>query len=207
VSDARPAVPTIAIVPGRMEHARALAKLCDEELPWSRLRELGRPFLTVLHRHMITSRHTVCRVAERDGEVVGYIVGLVDPRGYQREFFLRYSIVAGLVALPRLLNPRRLAALLRGLRYFGEVAPDDPKEEFLSFAVSSRARGGGVGRALLDASLAALKERGVKHVRLGTVNPDNATAITFYERYGFRYLRTVPFYSDSKVAIYVYDLQ
>jgi hypothetical protein len=54
----------VTIRPARMAEAETLARLMSEAISWGRLSELGSGFVTLLHRHMIGSRHSVCYVAE-----------------------------------------------------------------------------------------------------------------------------------------------
>ncbi|GAA5117553.1 GNAT family N-acetyltransferase [Pseudonocardia adelaidensis] len=54
-----------------------------------------------------------------------------------------------------------------------------------SLAVSPRARGAGVGTALLGAVRAELERRGCRHWSI-SVAADNAAAVRLYERVGFR---------------------
>ena len=51
--------------------------------------------------------------------------------------------------------------------------------------VSASARGSGLGRAMLDAVVAAAVERGCKRIELDT-GEDNAAALALYESAGFR---------------------
>jgi ribosomal protein S18 acetylase RimI-like enzyme len=55
----------------------------------------------------------------------------------------------------------------------------------LHIDLQERARGTGLGRALIERLLAAMREREVAGVHLG-VDADNANAIGFYEHLGFR---------------------
>ena len=57
--------------------------------------------------------------------------------------------------------------------------------EIRALAVSSAARGRGVGRALLDAAAAALRDAGVARAWLVTTN-DNLTALALYQKAGYR---------------------
>jgi ribosomal protein S18 acetylase RimI-like enzyme len=52
-------------------------------------------------------------------------------------------------------------------------------------AVAAEARGAGVGRALIDAAGAALRDAGVRHAWLVTTN-DNLAALALYQKAGWR---------------------
>ena len=65
--------------------------------------------------------------------------------------------------------------------------------ELISIAVFPQFRGRGVARALIDATIAILKKRGIRAMWL-TVEVGNKDAIALYRRLGFVRLRTVPNY-------------
>jgi len=60
----------------------------------------------------------------------------------------------------------------------------DDEAEILNVAVETVARGGGIGRALLDACLAHLERAGVRSIYL-EVRPSNAPALRLYASRGF----------------------
>jgi ribosomal-protein-alanine N-acetyltransferase len=68
----------------------------------------------------------------------------------------------------------------------------------VSIAIDPAARGKGAGSALLESSLRRLKRRSVARFGL-MVRLSNAPARAFYEKYGFRKLRTVRrYYEDGE---------
>lgn len=68
--------------------------------------------------------------------------------------------------------------------------------ELVSLAVDPRKRRHGVGRAMLDASRAELRARGLRNWWL-MVRTTNETALAFYESYGFVRTRLVKRYYGS----------
>ncbi|MBU0531992.1 GNAT family N-acetyltransferase [Candidatus Micrarchaeota archaeon] len=62
----------------------------------------------------------------------------------------------------------------------------------VSFFVKKEWQGKGVGRKLMEKSLAALKENGYRNVSL-TADLDNDRAASLYEKYGFRPYRMLYF--------------
>ena len=70
-----------------------------------------------------------------------------------------------------------------------------------SIAADPRARGIGLGQRLLDAAENAAREHDCAYLRL-EVRPDNRTAITLYERNGYRPFATVSdYYEDHSEAL------
>lgn len=75
------------------------------------------------------------------------------------------------------------------------------RAELVSIAVDPSARGKGAGSALLEATLRRLKRRPVARFGL-MVRLSNDPARRFYEKYGFRKLRTVPrYYEDGEAGL------
>lgn len=124
-------------------------------------------------------------VAERGGEVVGYIVGSVDPRRYARALA---AGVPGLLArwLRGQLPGARpsLAYLWRSVLYRVPHPPADRYPAHLHLNLRSSSRGLGAGGALLGAFLAELRARHVPGVQLSTTRR-NAAAVHLYARHGF----------------------
>ena len=191
------------IRPARMADAPELARLMAEAISWGRLSELGHGFTTLMHRHMIASRHAICRVADRDGEILGYAAGATDTSKFYREFLWRRGAVAAIILAPKIFRARHRQTIIRSLTYFPEAHPDDPPAEMLSFAVRSRMKRSGVGKAIFAAISAEFRARGVKAVKFGTAEASNDAANAFYRRYGFELVRTAPFYGNSQVNVYV----
>jgi glycosyltransferase involved in cell wall biosynthesis/ribosomal protein S18 acetylase RimI-like enzyme len=100
----------------------ALARLHAERIVPSFLASLGPAFLRRLYRRVVLDPGAFAVVADRDGEVVGFVAGAVDTRRFYRAFVLRDGVVAGIVAAPRLV--RAAPRALETLRYpAGSAAP------------------------------------------------------------------------------------
>ncbi|GMA15098.1 GNAT family N-acetyltransferase [Deinococcus metallilatus] len=125
-------------------------------------------------------------VAERGGQVVGYILGSVDQRRYA------LALAAQVPGLLWRLLTGRLPGALASLRYllraarFGLPAPPTSRyPAHLHLNLLPEARGLGAGGALLDAFLAELRSRHVPGVQLSTTRR-NVAAVHLYVRRGFR---------------------
>jgi len=187
--------------------AAILAGLMADEIHWGRLRDFGQGFLTLVHRHLIDSKYSFCTVAEQDGEIIGYAAGVADTPKFNRDFVVRRGFLAAVGLLPRiLLRPRHVATILHGLTYFPRCPSDDPRAELVAIMVRPRALSQGVGRALFDALTEEFRARSVAAFKIGTVAVTNEAANSFYRRVGCELLRTVPFYRDTQVNVYRYDL-
>lgn len=136
-------------------------------------------------------------VAEIDGTVAGYVTGCSDSRRQARTF--RSQI------LPAMLwgvLRRRYRVGIQTLRFALRMAheglqhgrPDVSLDRYpghLHINVLAGARGNGIGRALLERSLAQFWSTGVSGVHLSTTDR-NVTACYLYESVGFRLLHAGP---------------
>jgi ribosomal protein S18 acetylase RimI-like enzyme len=197
---------SIEIRPACPADARILSYLMSKEIYWGRLPELGQSFLNLLHRHMIASKFSISYVATQGLEIVGYILGVTDTSKFYREFLFRYGVLASIVILPKIFRMRHFTTILRGLTYFQRRYPEDPKAEMLAFAVNSGNKLSGVGKALFETIIDQFKAYGVTKIKFGTVDTNNKAANNFYLRIGCELVRTVKFYKDSHVNVYIYNI-
>ena len=123
-------------------------------------------------------------VAERGGEVLGYIVGFTDERLYRRA--LLRTVVRG---LGRAWPPTRelwptLHYLARAALFPGPHADPERYPAHLHLNLLAASRGLRLGDALLGAYLAELTRRGVPGVQLSTTS-ENRAALGLYRKHGF----------------------
>ncbi|SMB92463.1 GNAT family N-acetyltransferase [Deinococcus hopiensis] len=124
--------------------------------------------------------------AEAGGQFLGYIIGTADMDAYRRRFVQVLGRVAwGALrgAYPQLVGC--LPYLTRAARYPGPHAPEEAYPAHLHLNLRPEARGLGLGGALLDAYLEALRVRGAAGVQLSTTT-ENTAAVALYERRGLR---------------------
>lgn len=162
--------------------------------------------MTLVHRHMIESKHAFGLVAECDGRIVGYMTASSDCKAFSREFVRRHGLMAAVTAFPRLFLPTNIEVVLKGLFHFRHQRADDPNAEIIAGAVLAEYQGSGIYRRLSDRALSILKERGCTRAMLSTVDPNNSRARQFYDRYGWVPVRDQAFYRDTVVSVYHLDL-
>jgi ribosomal protein S18 acetylase RimI-like enzyme len=145
---------------------------------------LGPSFLGRLYRRIVLSARAFAFVVDTDGGVAGYVACAIDTGAFYREFAQRDGVVAGAVALPRIVRkPRHVWETWRhGTR---ADANDAAASEILALAVAPAARGRHVGSALVSAAVGELRTRGVESARVVTAT-GNISAVRAYERAGFR---------------------
>jgi ribosomal protein S18 acetylase RimI-like enzyme len=133
-------------------------------------------------------------VAEIDGTVVGYVTGCGDSRRQARTFGSRIlpAVLWGVLRGRYRVGIKTLRfALCMAREGLQHGRPDVSLDRFpghLHINVLARARGNGIGRALLERSLAQFWATGVPGVHLSTTDC-NAAACHLYEAVGFRLLR------------------
>ncbi|APD09810.1 MULTISPECIES: GNAT family N-acetyltransferase [Thermus] len=136
-------------------------------------------------------------VAEEGGEVVGYILGACSDGALLLDLLPRLPLLLLKLLLGRY-GPvlPHLRYLFRLLLFRGPKAPKDRYPAHLHIAVSPKAQGHGVGRALLAAFLECLKDKGVAGVQLSTTRANQA-ARRLYRSLGFRLYakRASPFWA------------
>ncbi|RUR01455.1 GNAT family N-acetyltransferase [Labedella endophytica] len=124
----------------------------------------------------------VVAVAE-SGEVVGYLIGTTDT-----ETFARWFVADWWPRVSGTKEPRTAAdeSLFRGAIDTNRmlVSHRERYPAHLHIDLLEEARGGGVGRRLVEAALVTLRRRGVPGVHL-VVGASNTGAVAFYERTGF----------------------
>lgn len=120
------------------------------------------------------------------GEVKGFVLGSLGPGDLQREVVRHNPVGVFLgVCAGVLRRPSALRWLARSFRGPDAGSYDATAPELTYLAVGVPWRGTGAGRRLVEAFTSALREAGATACEL-SVDADNAEAVAFYERLGFR---------------------
>lgn len=170
-------------------HARAF--------PDAFLTSLGPDVVAALYRDAASLPGAFAIGARRDDELVGVVIGVAGADAFFSRFYRRHAPrVAATVLRAVVRDPgarrhvRRRAGHLRYaaegvLRRRATAASEPVPARLLSIAVDERARGSGVAGALVDALCERLADARIDRVGL-SVQRENAPAIAFYERSGWR---------------------
>ncbi|WP_208619922.1 GNAT family N-acetyltransferase [Thermus tenuipuniceus] len=137
------------------------------------------------------------RVAEEEGEILGYILGACSDLPLTLYLLPQVPFLLLKLLLGRYGPPLpHLRYLLRLLLYRSPKAPKRLYPAHLHIAVDPKAQGKGIGKALLAEFLECLKEKGVWGVQLSTTRA-NAAARKLYQSLGFRLYakRASPFWA------------
>ena len=117
---------------------------------------------------------------------VASFIGSATPRRLRRDALSRNGWPIALhVAASVALHPRRIGALIDGLRGPTGSSVDDDDAELTYIGVSPRTRRGRVGTQLVDAFNDAMRDAGVGAYQL-SVDGTNEPAVRFYRARGFR---------------------
>ena len=149
---------------------------------------LGRKFVAKFFR-WLAEREDVCALGCRRevGRLDGVIVGMLDRRSAYRDVLAehRWSLLAA--AGWRLLSPRVLLWILRGVAArFGRRSkePDLPGAELLFIAVRLDARGRGLGHKLVEGMESRFRRMEFAGEYTIRTEADNVRANRFYQRIG-----------------------
>jgi ribosomal protein S18 acetylase RimI-like enzyme len=122
-------------------------------------------------------------------------------RRFYRRFFVRHGIPAAMAVAPRLAKPS-VVRKLRETAAYPQRSDRLPDAELLSIAVAPGQTSRGVGRALADATISALAERGATEVKV-VVGADNEGANRFYSQVGFRPLGDIAVHDGAASNVWV----
>ncbi|HPF69250.1 MAG TPA: GNAT family N-acetyltransferase [Candidatus Krumholzibacteria bacterium] len=182
----------------RRDEYRTIAGLHAAGITEGFLSTLGEPFLAALYRGIAGGRDSGVIVARENGRVLGFISWARDVKGCYRSVLLRRGLALAWALLPNALRPAFYRKVFQTLRYpadhggladGGAAAAPAIRPELLSMAVSSEARGKGVGKFLVAAVDDAMRGLGLPgyYVVTHAVDPRSTG---FYAACGFAPTRT-----------------
>jgi ribosomal protein S18 acetylase RimI-like enzyme len=152
---------------------------------------LGHGFLVLLYRSIRAAPEGVALVAVGATGVEGFAAGVTAQESFYgqllRKQWWRFGLLAAGAAVRR---PSAIPRLLRAVRRPSETGEAAAPAALLSIGVNPEAESRGIGSLLIEAFCSELAARGVAGVCLTTDRDDNAHAIRFYERNGFRVSNT-----------------
>ena len=170
-----------------MRHIEDAVRIHLQGFPSFFLSFLGPRFLREFYSSFLADSVGMGFVASDSAEqVVGVVVGSVDPRGYftrllRRRWWAFCLACAGAVAR----RPSCVPRLFRAVRYRGEP-PSGPVRALLSsIVVSPAAQGRGVGKLLIRVWVEEARRRGASGCYLTTDSDGNEAVNSFYQKTGW----------------------
>lgn len=194
------------VIPLGPVHAAAAAQLHRQGIDTGFLSSLGQPFLKQLYLAVPKCPAGFGYVwVEDDGQVLGFIACAESTGQLYKQSLVRRGLRMAWPLGRFLFRPATVKRMIQTLRYPSQVGGELPAAEVLSIAVSSEARGKGVGKALMAAALKEFDRRSVGQCKVA-VGADNVTANEFYKRCGFKLALTRQ-HHGRPMNVYVIDTQ
>ncbi|MDD4892106.1 MAG: GNAT family N-acetyltransferase [Phycisphaerae bacterium] len=195
----------VVVRPMRPADAPSVARLHVSQITAGFLSTLGPRVLTSIYRALPRTRAGFAFVAERDGEVIGFITCATRLKKLYRGILWRKGWLLSLMLLRYVFNPRVLQKMLQTLFYPNKVdRPDLPEAEVLSVVTAPQARGLGIASRLMGRAFEEFARRGHTHAKV-LVGADLVPANAYYRKNGFRLAGTIR-HHDQPENIYVIDL-
>jgi len=168
---------------------------------------LGPVFLNEFYANFLYDDKGVGFIAcDREGRLLGVVVGPIDPKGYFKRLLIRRWWAFGFSSLGAVVkNPRNALRLLRAIFYRGDSPPGPRRALLSSIAVSPDSQAVGIGKALLDEWMKEIKRRGAFGCYLATDADKNIAVNSFYKRLGWRIDSSYITPEGRRMHRYVYD--
>lgn len=200
--------PSFQVISATRQHLDGMVRVHIDSFPGEYLVLLGPGFLRAFYGYYIDHGGIVMVAVEPDGTVLGLVAGGAPQM--RSQFLRRHAVRFLLTAIGKSFVHRRV--LQRNLEHFGSgiraiarkmkllkasaapPAPEPPAgtwSNLLSICADPKARGRGVGQALMEAFRQESAARGYRTMRL-SVHNDNLAAIRLYEKCGWAKVLTVP---------------
>lgn len=162
---------------------------------------LGRGVLRMLYRRAIAENPDLCLLLTSHDRMVGFAVGIRDPKAFYRRFLLSHlPALAGCVVFRLRGLAKASGRILRGLSY-SLHQPFVHNCKLIAIGVDPGHQGLGGGARLLESFLAAVAPLG--GAWLETDAADNIAAHMLYSRHGMRAHSIIPAPSGQPRALYV----
>jgi colanic acid biosynthesis glycosyl transferase WcaI len=188
-------------------HVDQVVRLHMSAFSTSFLTLLGQGFLREFYSSFLLDPLGIGFVAVSEtGDVLGAVVGPLDPRGFFGRLVRRRWWAFCVASLKTALtHPATLPRLTRALRYRGD-APDGMDRALLSsIAVAPSTQRNGLGRALVQRWCQAAQSRGARGCFLTTDADKNDVVNKFYVSLGWKVQSTYTTPEGRKMNLCVYD--
>jgi ribosomal protein S18 acetylase RimI-like enzyme len=210
--------PEVRVRPMEHHDVAAVADVHMTAFPDYFLTHMGRGFLEKYYDSYVGVRGAYAFLASVGPDVVGFLVGALDENALTKAFYRRHWPVLGATVVWKFVTRRAARASIvsrAGVMREALVAlvsprsstdappappagvPEGAKASLMSIGVDPAHRGRGIAEKLQDAFAASARRDGATWLRLN-VRPDNARAVGFYEKSGWRVLRS----TDKKTTFF-----
>jgi len=181
----------VELVPMTSTMVGQVTDIHQRAFPGFFLSALGSRFLRMYYGALAEDPAAIALVARRGDDVVGFVVGATNPRGYYRRLLRQRWLRFGVAALPAVVHaPSRITRVLRAMSHPGANPEGRHVGGLFSIAVDPKLQSGGVGHRLIHRFVADARDRGVTAIYLTTDRDHNDSVNAFYLRNGFVCERT-----------------
>lgn len=185
----------------------AVASVHVRSFPGFFLTFLGKRFLNELYSAIVQDPLGITYVAEKDGEIVGFIAGVTYINGLYRNLLKQRLVRFAWASLGGFLRkPTILPRLLRALRMTSSAHTAPNCGTLMSFAVLPGIQGKGIGYCLMNEFLAASRRHGLELIELATDRDNNERVNRFYQRMGFSLSRVYITPEGRRMNVYTIPL-
>lgn len=148
---------------------------------------MGRRFLREFYRGTVEDSASLALVAEGvRQDLLGFVVGHLEPEGFYRRLLLRRGWAFALASLSALCRrPKILPRVVRALGYRGNPPEEKGGALLASLAVAADRQSRGVGQLLVGRFLTECRNRGATYVYLTTDRDGNDLVNRFYRNNGW----------------------
>ncbi len=188
-----------------LEEAEVIANLHEKYLSTGFLASLGRKFLTLLYKAMISFEDTCVIVAVADDNIVGFVSGTVSVKGFYKYFLKKYLFQSVFFLIPYFIRPINLRKMVEVFLYSKTGVSELPEAELLSIVVDPRYHGRGVAKDLFISLTSYFRKKRIKRFKI-VVGDKLERAKKFYKKMGCRDIATIEVHKGEISKVLVYDL-
>lgn len=162
---------------------------------------LGTSFLRKLFKSLIPSSYGMSFIFMANSRSVGFISSSSNYSAFLKRFFLKNGFILSVLVLHSLIkNPIVLRRLWESLLYARKIMQDSIKAEMLFIAIEPVYRLQGVATELISYTLAEMKRRGIKKVKVST-DQSNIVVNRLLQKLGFDFVSAFQLYG-KKMCLY-----
>lgn len=185
--------------------ALQIAQIHKTEINKGFLSSLNVYFLKNLYSAVIESNVSFCIVAKENENVIGFIAGVTDLNKFYSYFFKRYFLRSMPLLFKKIFSISFIRKIIETL-FYPVKEKNLPPAELLTMAVSKQFQGQGIAGKMFLEFVSEVKKRNVKKFKV-LVGEELASAIHFYEKSGFSFLKNTTIHKGRSSRIYVYDIR
>ncbi len=181
-----------------------IAKIHKAEISQGFLSTLKLTFLKNLYLAIIESKYSFCVVAKEQDTVVGFISGVTDINKLYFYFLQKYFFQSFFLLCKKIFSVSYVKKVFEILLY-PIKEKKLPPAELLTMAVSRQLQGQGIASRIFLEFTSEMKRRNIESFKV-LVGEELASAIHFYEKSGFYFLKNTSVHGGKSSRIYIYDL-